>query len=187
MKPMTILIIEDDVNECLNFIKTIENREDIELVKITDSDIQGLRYVKNLHPEGIVLDIELNNSTSGNANSLEFMNNMKKLNLNYQPIVIVTTHINSKRTYNILHRQGVDVILYKGQANYSANYVFNRFITYREAEPERTIETLKEEMKDMEVSVREDINDANLRDEDIFRINEKIKDLEKQILNVIEG
>ena len=49
------------------------------------------------------------------------------------------------------------------------------------------LEKLKEEMKDMEVSVREDINDANLRDEDIFRINEKIKDLEKQILNVIEG
>ena len=31
------------------------------------------------------------------------------------------------------------------------------------------------------------VNDENLRDEDIFRINEKIKDLEKQILNVIEG
>ena len=31
------------------------------------------------------------------------------------------------------------------------------------------------------------INNENLRDEDIFRINEKIKDLEKQILNVIEG
>ena len=49
------------------------------------------------------------------------------------------------------------------------------------------LEKLKEEMKDMEVAVKEDINDTNLRDEDIFRINEKIKDLEKQILNVIEG
>ncbi len=35
--------------------------------------------------------------------------------------------------------------------------------------------------------VKHDIQDENLRDEDIFRINEKIKDLEKQILNVIEG
>src|SRR5699024_3250589 len=114
-----------DVNECLNFIKTIENREDIELVKITDSDIQGLRYVKNLHPEGIVLDIELNNSTSGNANSLEFMNNMKKLNLNYQPIVIVTTHIYSKRTYDKLHQSGVDLILYKNHPKYSCNQELN--------------------------------------------------------------
>ena len=39
----------------------------------------------------------------------------------------------------------------------------------------------------MEVSVREDVENDSLRDEDIFRINEKIKDLEKQILNVIEG
>ena len=46
---------------------------------------------------------------------------------------------------------------------------------------------LKDELKDMEVYVNEDLQDENLRDEDIFRINEKIKDLEKQILNVIEG
>jgi len=39
----------------------------------------------------------------------------------------------------------------------------------------------------MENYVKQDIQDENLRDEDIFRINEKIKELEKQILNVIEG
>ena len=49
------------------------------------------------------------------------------------------------------------------------------------------LEKLKEEMKDMEVAVREDMDSKELRDEDVFRINEKIKDLEKQILNVIEG
>ncbi len=49
------------------------------------------------------------------------------------------------------------------------------------------LEKLKDEIKDMEVSVREDVENTNLKDEDIFRINEKMKDLEKQILNVIEG
>ena len=39
----------------------------------------------------------------------------------------------------------------------------------------------------MENYVIQDVDDKNLRDEDIFRINEKIKDLEKQIINVIEG
>lgn len=39
----------------------------------------------------------------------------------------------------------------------------------------------------MEVMVKEDMTDDELRDEDIFRINEKIKDLEQQILNVVEG
>lgn len=49
------------------------------------------------------------------------------------------------------------------------------------------LEKLKEEMLDMETAVKEDMNNRDLRDEDVFRINEKIKDLEKQILKVIEG
>ncbi len=49
------------------------------------------------------------------------------------------------------------------------------------------LEKLKDELLDMETFVKEDMNNKDLRDEDIFRINEKIKDLEKQILNVIEG
>ncbi len=49
------------------------------------------------------------------------------------------------------------------------------------------LEKVKDELKDMEEYVNEDLGNENLRDEDIFRINEKIKELEKQILNVIEG
>ena len=158
-KPMKILIIEDDLEDCNNFIECAKTRDDIEIVEITDSDIKGLRETKIKRPDGIVLDLELNNSATGNTDSLDFINNLKKLNLNYEPIVIVTTHIKSKRTYNILHRQGVDIILYKEQSNYSANYVFNRFITYREVEPEKTIETLKEEMKENKEKISDFIDD----------------------------
>ncbi len=49
------------------------------------------------------------------------------------------------------------------------------------------LEKLKEEIKDMEQYVREDMINTDMKDEDVFRINEKMKDLEKQILNVIEG
>ena len=49
------------------------------------------------------------------------------------------------------------------------------------------LEKVKEEIKDMDIYIRQDVDDNNLKDEDIFRINEKIKELEKQILNVIEG
>ena len=158
-KPMKILIIEDDLEDCNNFIDCAKRRKDVEIVGITDSDIEGLREVKIKHPDGIVLDLELNNSTNGNADSLNFITNLKKLNLNYEPIVIVTTHIKSKRTYNILHRQGVDMILYKGQPNYSANYVFNTFFTFRELEPEKTIETLKEEMKENKEKISDFIDE----------------------------
>ena len=46
---------------------------------------------------------------------------------------------------------------------------------------------LQNEIQDMNNIVEQDVNDLSLRDEDMFRINEKIKDLEKQILNIIEG
>ncbi len=48
--------------------------------------------------------------------------------------------------------------------------------------------TIKEEfmMKDI-YYVKEDMENTTLTDRDIYRINEKIKNLEKQILNVIEG
>ncbi len=46
---------------------------------------------------------------------------------------------------------------------------------------------LKNEINDMDEYVRQDVSNENLTDQDIFRINEKIKDLEKQILNVVEG
>ena len=46
---------------------------------------------------------------------------------------------------------------------------------------------LQREMKDMDTIVRQDVENVDLRDEDMFRINEKIKDLEKQIVSIIEG
>ena len=46
---------------------------------------------------------------------------------------------------------------------------------------------LQREIKDMDAIVRSDVESIELRDEDMFRINEKIKDLEKQIVNIIEG
>lgn len=98
-KPMKILLIEDDINDCNNFINCVKSRKDVELVAVTDSDVDGLRYVQTKGPEGIVLDLELNNSTTGNTDSLDFLSNLKRLKLNYEPIVIVTTHVNSKRTY----------------------------------------------------------------------------------------
>ena len=49
------------------------------------------------------------------------------------------------------------------------------------------LDKLQSEMKDMETFVKQDVEDVHLRDDDMFRINEKIKDLEKQIINIIEG
>ncbi len=46
---------------------------------------------------------------------------------------------------------------------------------------------LQNEMEDMKMSVNEDLANKDLKDEDMFRIKEKVKDLELQILRIIEG
>lgn len=170
-QPMKILIIEDDINDCNNFVNCIKSRKDVELVALTDSDIEGLKYVKLKHPEGIVLDLELNNSITGNTDSLEFLSNLSKLNLNYQPIIIVTTHVNSKRTYDILHRNGVDLILYKDHPNYSCDYVLNKFLNLRNSVPQQTLNTLKEELEESENK----ISDCIYHELDLIGVTPKLK------------
>jgi len=170
-KPMKILIIEDDLTDCNNFIDCIKQRKDVELVGITDSDIDGLKYVKTKCPEGIVLDLELNNSKSGNTDSLEFLSNLKKLKLNYEPIVIVTTHVNSKRTYDILHREGAELILYKDHPKYSCNHVLNQFINLRKAFTKEDTSSIEEILMDNEKKISLLINDEL----ELIGVNSKLK------------
>jgi len=171
IKPMKILIIEDDINDCNNFIDCIKQRKDVELAAVTDSDIDGLKYVKTKHPEGIVLDLELNNSTSGNMDSLGFLSNLKKLKLGYEPIVIVTTHVNSKRTYDILHRNGVDLILYKDHPKYSCNHVLNQFINLRKVSVIDNSNSIEEIFQDREERISDCIN----KELELIGITSKLK------------
>ncbi len=170
-KPMKILIIEDDIDDCNKFVKCIKNRKDIELVAVTDSDIKGLKYVKAKSPEGIILDLELNNSTTGNTDALEFISKLKDLKLEKQPIVIVTTHVNSKRTYEILHRKGVDLILYKDHPKYSCEHVLNQFITLRESSISEYSDFIEESLEKDEKKM------SNLiyNELDLISINAKLK------------
>ena len=49
------------------------------------------------------------------------------------------------------------------------------------------LKVLQSEIDDMKQAVKEDLNNKELNDEDMFRIKEKIKTLESNILNIIEG
>jgi metallo-beta-lactamase family protein len=46
---------------------------------------------------------------------------------------------------------------------------------------------VQDQIDDMKDAVSQDLNDKELKDEDMFRIKEKMKDLEQSILNIIEG
>ena len=173
-RPMKLLIIEDDVNDCTNFIECAKNRKDIKFVGITNSDIEGMNIVKHTYPEGIILDLELNNSKTGHADSLEFLANLKKLNLNYHPIIIITTHVNSRRTYDILHRNGADLILYKDHPHYSSEYVLNKFINLRSIENEYSTNLLNQ-AKDDKQEREKKISDKIYYELDLIGVTAKMK------------
>lgn len=157
-KPMKILIIEDDVEECKGFIECAKLMDDIEIIAVTDSNINGLQYTKAKHPEGIILDLELNNGKSGDTDSLGFLTDLKNLHINYQPIIIVTTHVNSKRTYEILHRNGVDLILYKDHPKYSYKYVFNKFLNFRSTLETSNPSSVQNQLMDLDSKISDCIN-----------------------------
>ena len=77
LQPMKLLIIEDDVDDCNKFIECVNKRDDFKIVALTDSDIEALGLIKTKRPEGIILDLELNSSHSGNAEALDFMDKLK--------------------------------------------------------------------------------------------------------------
>ncbi len=128
MGPMKLLIIEDDYNECNIYRKIATKRNDIEFIGITGSDIEGLKYVKSDMPEGIILDLELNNGTGTGFN---FLNKLKELNLPNKPKIVVTTNVCSDSVYDFLHKNGVDFIFYKKQNNYLQENVINTLLLIR--------------------------------------------------------
>ena len=49
------------------------------------------------------------------------------------------------------------------------------------------LETLKEELQDMEQMVKEDLKTDDTKDSEIIRLNDRIKELEQQIVRIVEG
>lgn len=58
---------------------------------------------------------------------------------------------------------------------------------YRKLEVIDRLETLKEELVDMEIIVKEDILANTVNDDEISKLNERIKELEKQIVEIVEN
>lgn len=58
---------------------------------------------------------------------------------------------------------------------------------YTRLEVLERLETLKDEIMDMETIVKEDLHNDNIRDNEIESLNEKIKELERQIVKIIEN
>lgn len=126
---MKLLLLEDDKLECKKFKDVATSKPDVEFVTITNSTKEAIQGVRRYMPEGIILDLELNN---GSGSGFEFLQELKKMNLSVIPKIVVTTNVCSDSVYEYLHKNKVDFIFYKGQNNYSQENVINTLLLLKD-------------------------------------------------------
>lgn len=129
-KPMSFILIEDSESECLNYKNYFMSRDDIKLVAVSNSSEQGIEDVKTYLPEAVILDIELN---AGKGSGITFLEDLRKLPLDVKPLIAVTTHIYDDNTYNYLHRNGANFVVYKLKEDYSPKLVVEDLLAMRRA------------------------------------------------------
>lgn len=128
--PMPLLLIEDDVAECIKFKDCSNRRADIAFVGMTGSSDEGLKYLQTRLPEGIILDLQL---TKGKGSGLQFLTLLKETELAFRPIIVVTTTNQSTLVYRHIERMGVDWVFCKEQNGYSADLVIETLLDLRKS------------------------------------------------------
>lgn len=154
---MKLLLIEDDINACEIFKKIERARKEIEFIKITNSETEGLKCVKQNAPEGIILDLEL---TNGEGSGFGFIKELRKLKLKTITKIIVTTNICTDSVYDYLHANKVDFIFYKKQDSYSEENVINTLLLLRgySDSSDYTVTTVKNDVEEYEKEISSKID-----------------------------
>lgn len=183
-KLINILLVEDDKAECINMKNYISSREDVKLVDIVSSPKDAISSIKTYLPDAIILDIELNN---GEGSGLEVLDAIKLLNLNFKPIIIITTNISSKLVYTYAHENGVDMIFHKLKDDYSPELVVRNIVLLSEIKADgKSINAIDVESKD---DYRNRISERINRELDLIGISSHLvgrKYIHDSILYIIE-
>jgi len=119
-RPLTILLVEDDVAECRRFDDYIDGLEDVQLVATTNNAKQALEHATDCQPDAIILDLELHH---GGGDGLSFLLALRRIELPYTPLVLVTTHNIHSMIHAQARRLGAAFIMAKTQEGYSAENV----------------------------------------------------------------
>jgi len=125
---MPLLLIEDDVAECMRYKEVSMRRDDVRFVEMTGSSREGIKSVKEYMPEGVIFDIELH---KGEGSGPEFLDGLREISLPFMPILIVITNNTSTLIYDRLREQGADFIFYKKQNGYCAERVVDCAVSLR--------------------------------------------------------
>lgn len=152
-----IVLLEDNEYEIKQFENYINKRDNIVLVGKTKFSDEAISLVKNFSPDVVILDLELH---EGAGSGFEFINNLKNISLDINPLKIVTTNIASNIIYDKLHKDFVDLIFYKKQTDYS---------------PKLVIESALLLLQTSEVKGKNNVKDTKEKDDKLCReINEEL-------------
>lgn len=129
-KPMPLLLIEDDVVECVKFKDCANSRTDITFVGMTDSSEDALTLLKTRLPEGVIVDLQL---VDGEGSGLQFLDEFYKADMAFRPVVVVTTGNRSRLVRDHIEAMGVDWIFSKNQRGYCADFVVSTLLRLRKS------------------------------------------------------
>lgn len=117
---ISLLLIEDSTVETENFREYVKSITDVELVGCTDSAAEGFSLVEQLHPDGIILDLEL-----AEGDGLDFLEKLQFLP--QRPYIVVTTNTTDRVTLQTLRDMGAGFILVKTIRGYNCRQVIDKF------------------------------------------------------------
>ncbi len=117
---LEILLVEDEPETCTAFAEAIYGSDDFVLIGVTNNATKALNSIMDAQPDAVILDLELH---YGVGSGIHVLNNMRSLNLEKRPYMLVTTNNSSTLTYESARALGADYILFKHQPNYSVNSV----------------------------------------------------------------
>ena len=119
---LTVLLVEDDQDECNMFMRLIDTLEDIDLIGVTNNESEALEYAIDHMPDAVIMDLELQKGYGNGIGFLEALSEMPSILL---PYILVTTHNESRVTHERARQLGADFIMLKSQKNYNAGNVIN--------------------------------------------------------------
>jgi len=119
-KTLSVLLVEDEPDECDAFVQYIDTLEDVRLVQTTNNADKALEYARDYLPDVIILDLELH---KGKGNGIAFLAALNQACLTVTPYILVTTNNISDMTHMQVRRLGADFIMVKSQSDYSVKSV----------------------------------------------------------------
>ncbi|MBU5419896.1 response regulator [Acetanaerobacterium sp. MSJ-12] len=118
-KKTRLMIVEDEVEEQNAFVEYLKGQEEIDLVGVTGSAAEALKWNDRYRPDVVILDLEL---SEGEGSGLDLAPALAAPERPHNPYVMVTTKVTDKSTQAYL-RNYVGFIYEKRLQNYGPEQV----------------------------------------------------------------